>query len=121
MFGQTIDKQTYKKGRKIYVFLQKKKTTGTVVFFKYRPCMRVGPVFVVENIVFEPMTSCMPCKRKKAAHRHGCRTADIPKDALMPLSGTLKTFPGPLRLPLIIDSQHITGMVAQEILSLIHI
>jgi len=23
----------------------------------------VGPVFVVENIGFEPMTSCMPCKR----------------------------------------------------------
>jgi hypothetical protein len=63
VFGQTIDKQTYKKGRKIYVFLQKKKTTGKVVFFKYRPCMRVGPVFVVENIGFEPMTSCMPCKR----------------------------------------------------------
>ncbi len=35
----------YEKGLKYHVFLQKKKTTGKVVFFKYRPCMRVGPVF----------------------------------------------------------------------------
>ena len=61
---------------------------------------------------------CCPVRRpavKKAAHRPGCGTADIPQNVLMLLFSALKTFPGSLRFSLIINSQHITGMVAQEI------